>query len=191
MPVNTAIAVDITTLDAEEEFRETVQVYRLVTEDNVHQQSESIKQGIKDSVSDGSQLLERANELFPRLRFGYRAVDQIAALTGNEPVFHQLFRHLRALEQGAAAWMPGTQYSPSEAITWSPESRETLHHRNHGPLRDFPMPDGFTPRRWSNHTKLSGGAGARLYFEAERTDEIAVVLIGYFGAHLPTVRFGG
>jgi hypothetical protein len=61
----------------------------------------------------------------------------------------------------------------------------------YGPQRDFPVPEGFKPRRWSDHTKLSGGAGARLYFHAERTDEQAVVLIGYFGDHLPTVRFGG
>jgi len=55
----------------------------------------------------------------------------------------------------------------------------------------FPMPKGFKKRRWSDHTKLSGGAGARLYFHSERTGETAVVLIGYFGDHLPTVRFDG
>lgn len=189
LPVGRAVAVDLTTLDAEGEIRETVHICRLVTEDDVLQHSESIKRGIEDSVVDGDQLLKRADELFPRLRFGPRAVHQITALTGNEPVFHQLFRHLRALDQGAAAWQSDTQYSLANAITWSRESNPTLDHGSYGPLRDFPMPEGFTPRRWSNHTKLSGGAGARLYFDAERTGKTAVVLIGYFGDHLPTVNY--
>ena len=187
----TVVAVELITLDVESEIRETVHVCRLVTEDDVLQQSAAIMQGVKDSVVNGDQLLKRADELFPRLRFGPTAREQIAALSGNEPVFHQLFRHLRALDQGAASWQPDAQYSPSEAITWSRESNATLDHRTYGPLRDFPMPGGFSPRRWSDHTKLSGGAGARLYFHAERTDESALVLIGYFGGHLSTIRFGG
>jgi hypothetical protein len=190
LPSSASVTVDLITLDVEGDIQETVQVCRVVTEDDVLQQSASITRGVEGSVTDGNQLLERACELFPRLHFGPRAVEQIAALTGNEQVFHQLFRHLRALDQGAASWPLGTQYSPAGAITWSRESNATLRHGDYGPLRDFPMPNGFAPRRWSDHTKLSGGAGARIYFYAERAEEIAVVLIGYFGDHLPTVRFG-
>lgn len=190
LPCCESVAVDLTTLDADGNFHETVQVCRVVTEDDVRGQSESIAVSIEGSVIDGHQLLARASELFPRLHFGPTAVEQIDALTGREPVFHQLFRHLRALDQGAASWQIGTPYSPAGAITWSRESNATLQHGSHGPQRDFSMPDGFTPRRWSEHTKLSGG-GARLYFQPERTDEMAVVLIGYFGDHLPTVKFNG
>ena len=47
--------------------------------------------------------------------------------------------------------------------------------------------------QWLLHTPglglLSGGAGARLYFDAERIGGTAVVLIGYFGDHLPSVQF--
>jgi len=43
--------------------------------------------------------------------------------------------------------------------------------------------------RWSLHTKLTGGGGPRLYFRAVRPESGAVVLIGYFGDHLPTVKY--
>jgi hypothetical protein len=96
---------------------------------------------------------------------------------------------LRALDRGAEVWQPGNVYSPADAITWSRESTATLNHGKYGPLRDFSVPEGFESRRWSDHTKLSGGAGSRLYFDPQRTDGVAVVLIGYFGEHLPTVLF--
>ncbi|ADL55556.1 hypothetical protein [Gallionella capsiferriformans] len=186
---STELAIDLATLDGDDEFWETIQVCRLVTKEDACQRSESITRGIEDSVANGKQLIERASDLFPQLRFGPRALQQITGLTGNEPVFHQLFRHLRALDQGVSSWQPDTQYSPASAISWSRESNATLQHASHGPLRDFPMPQGFTSRRWSDHTKPSGGNGARLYFHAERAGDEALVLIGYFGEHLPTVRF--
>jgi hypothetical protein len=191
LPNCTEATVNLTSLDGDEYLTEPILVCRVVTDEDVRQQSEAIAREIENSISNGCQLIERANDLFPRLRFGPRAEQQIASLTGREPVFHQLFRHLRALDQGAAHWTPDTTYSPAEAISWSNESNSTLQHGNYGPLRDFPMPNGFIQHRWSDHSKLSGGNGARLYFHAVRTTEQAVVLIGYFGEHLPTVRFNG
>lgn len=189
LPTCTGVDVELSMLDVDGEFQEKVLVCCVVTEVDVYQQSSVIAERVEQSVADGAQLLCRAGEIFPRLRFGPRVEQQIAALTGNEPVFHQLFRHLRALDKGAASWQPDGQYSPAEAISWSSDSNPTLAHGIYGPKRDFPMPKGFKERRWSNHTKLSGGAGARLYFDAERVGEEGVVLIGYFGEHLPTVRF--
>lgn len=189
LPTSTTVAVELINLDVEGEFQETVQVCRLVTEDDVIHQSELIIRCVESSVENGDQLMNRVGELFPRLRFGPMAIEQISSLTGNEPVFHQLFRHLRALDQGAAEWQPDTQYSPVGSITWSRESNSTLAHGSYGQLRDFPMPHGYAARRWSYHSKLSGGNGARLYFHAERINDASVVLIGYFGDHLPTVLF--
>lgn len=191
LPACTEVVVGLSIYDLDGERQETFQVCCVVTEADVHTKSGNIAESIERFVADGTQLLDRAGELYPRLYFGPRASQQIASLTGNEPVFHQLFRHLRALDKGAASWLEGDHYSPAEAISWSSESKATLGHRVYGPLRDFPMPENFEPRRWSDHTKLSGGAGARLYFHAEKRGEQAVVLIGYFGEHLPTIRFCG
>lgn len=144
-------------------------------------------QGQVDSkISNGQVLLDRLEEAFPFLRAGPSAIDTFAAMSGSEPVFRQLIRHLRALNAAAGVWSPGAAYRP-EGITYSQESDQTLSHGRFGPMRDFPSPAGFAHERWSFHTKLTGGAGARLYFRMVRTDESVVVLIGYFGAHLPCV----
>ncbi len=189
IPGGANVEVDLITLDAESVFQESVQVCRLITELDVVKQNQAILCRIELSITDGVRLLERAYELFPQLRFGRKAREQIAVLRGNEAVFHQLFRHLMALQRGAVEWDMDVSYSPAGSISWSPESTATLSHRNYGPMRDFPVPDGFNQRRWSLHTKLSGGNDVRLYFDAERVDGEAVVLIGYFGDHLPTVKF--
>lgn len=191
LPACTTVVVNLTTLDGDLELHEAVEVCCVVSEEDVRLQSEVVAKRVERLVKDGSQLLGRAGEIFPRLRFGPKAVEQIAALSGNEPVFHQLFRHLRSLDRGAALWKESENFVPADAISWSDESNATLGHGVYGPLRDFPMPEGFKPRRWSCHSKLSGGAGARLYFLAERGAEQSVVLIGYFGDHLPSVRFRG
>jgi len=144
-------------------------------------------QGLVDAaITDGKELLDRLADAFPHLRVGPRAVKSFSSLSGSEPVFRQLVRHLRALNAAAEAWAPGTPYRP-EGITYSQESDQTLSHGNFGPIRDFPSPAGYEQARWSLHTKLTGGAGARLYFRAVKTDTSKVVLIGYFGAHLPCV----
>jgi hypothetical protein len=140
------------------------------------------------SMSNGQVLLERAPEVLPHLHIGPRAADAFAALTGAEPVFQQLIRHLRALNSAAVAWAAGAPYQP-RGITFSPESDQTLSHGRFGPLRDFPAPDGFPQERWTLHTKLTGGAGARMYFRAVQGPQGAAVLIGYFGPHLPCVRY--
>lgn len=140
------------------------------------------------SISSGEVLLNRASEAFPRVRFGPRATEALAALSGAEPVFQQLVRHLRALNSAAEAWAAGAPYQP-QGITYSPESDQTLSHGRFGPMRDFPSPEGFAQERWSFHTKLTGGAGARMYFRALHAAQGATVLIGYFGHHLPCVRY--
>ncbi|HMQ22566.1 MAG TPA: hypothetical protein PKE00_08770 [Planctomycetota bacterium] len=138
------------------------------------------------AVPNGAAIIERAGELFPRLRFGQNALKPIGAMTGSETVFNQLVRHLRALDEGARTWADGV-YEPL-AVSYSVESSATLNHRTDGPMRDFGMPDGFAFERWSLHTKLTGGNSARIYFRPERVDGQALVLVGYFGPHLPTVR---
>lgn len=81
----------------------------------------------------------------------------------------------------------GEVFEP-EGVTYSVESTATLSDGKLGPMRDFPAPEGFAKERWSLHTKLTGGVATRLYFRAVRTEASVVVLIGYFGGHLPTVR---
>lgn len=146
-------------------------------------------QGLVDAaISNGQALLCILADAFPHLRVGPRAWEAFAALSGSEPVFGQLIRHLRALDSAAEGWDQGTPYRPA-GITFSQESDQTLSHARFGPIRDFPAPEGFEHERWSLHTKLTGGSGARLYFRPVRNAETKAVLIGYFGAHLPCMRY--
>ncbi len=184
---NRVLAVTLTCLDETGEYAETVTIPHLVTPDDVTKCSGWIVERIDRDITNGDRLLLRAVEVFPFLRFGARARSQIRDTIGSEPVFRQLIRHLRALNHGARDWNLNTPFVPAGAVTWSSESNATLSHGKYGPMRDFPVPDGFAFDRWSRHTKLSNGV--RLYFREVRMEEGPVVLIGYFGAHLPTVEF--
>lgn len=148
-----------------------------------------VLQGIVDgAITSGAVLIERLADAFPHLRVGPRAMQAFAELSGSEPAFGQLIRHLRALSSAAEVWGPGKQYRP-EGITFSPESNQTLTHAHFGPLRDFPSPEGFQQERWSLHTKLTGGRSARLYYRAVAVADAKFVLIGYFGPHLPCTLY--
>lgn len=181
------VDVQLLYLDDDREQTESSSVLCLVDGSDVDSHRKSLQQKVEDAVENGQALLNRANELFPRLMLGSRARDQIAALTGAEPVFRQVLRHMRALDSGAAAWDEGTSFTPG-GISFSAESQPTLDDGKLGPMRDFPTPQGFQHERWSLHTKMTGGNGARLYFRAVRHDGAGLILIGYCGDHLPTVK---
>lgn len=187
-PAAERLTVDLTFLDDDGEYFESVQVETFATSGEVQGKRDSLARRLDHSLLKGATLVERIAEVFPRLRLGDRARNQIAALGGSEPVFPQLIRHLRALDEGALRWKESAPFEPI-AVTFSVESKSTLQDGTLGPLRDFPTPTGFAVERWSLHTKLTGGAGARLYFRPVRTGSGPVVLVGYFGAHLPTIKF--
>jgi len=184
------VNVELSCLDENGESRETAAVRCLVTAEDVDANRDWIIERVDNSLISGVSLIERLPIVFPLLRLGETAREQIEALTGTEVIFRQLIKHLRALNQGARNWLPDVRYAPATAISWGPESRATLEHGRFGPMRDFPVPEGFAASRWTYHTKLTGnGGGFRLYFRPERTPNGPVVLIGYFGPHLPTVEY--
>lgn len=187
-PVGGARTVEIVFLDEDGERRESVDVPTYALASEVERDRDALVRRVEATLRDGRALLRRASEVFPRLRLGPRAEEQIAVLNGAEPTFHQLVRHLRALDAGAARWAAGSPFEPV-AVTYSVESKATLEHGDFGPMRDFATPSGFEHERWSLHTKLTGGSGARLYFRPVRSGDEGLVLVGYFGAHLPTTRF--
>lgn len=181
------ILVDVVYLDDEGQRDARVEVETFTSAKEVTDAERRLRERIDEAVPNGTELIERFTQLFPRLRLGDDALTPIRKLTGNEPVFRQLVRHLRALDEGARVWTTGV-YEPV-AVSFSVESEATLNHGTYGPQREFRAPEGFVvTERWSLHTKLTGGNGARIYFRAERFEGEAVVLVGYFGPHLDTVR---
>jgi hypothetical protein len=188
-PGGSVVPVRLTFLEESGERTESASVLCIAVSTEVEQHRSTLLECLDRLASTGPALLERARHMFPRLRFGSRAHRQITAMTGTEPLFRQLLRHLRALDLGARDRRPDTPFSPVGGLSWSDESNATLDDGKLGPMRDFPAPEGFAAERWRYHTKLTGGAGARMYFRSERSDQGPVVLIGYVGDHLPTVKF--
>lgn len=179
--------LEMTFLDETDTLRSTVaNVPCVVHPADIEALTSELLERVIAGIGSGADLLERAPDMFPRLRFGSRATKDIGAMSGAEETFKQLFWHLRVLDQCAREWTDGP-FEP-RGIPVSPESPATLNHGRYGPMRDFPMPDGFEPQRWSWHTKITGGENPRLYFQFEPRAEEPVVLIGYFGSHLRTVR---
>lgn len=186
MPAGRQVQVQILDASTDPIAVTEVPIFAYVRGDEVAANVLQFQELVDAAIGNGQVLLDRLADAFPYLRVGPRASESLATLSGSEPVFRQLIRHLRALNSAAVVWVEGAPYRP-EGITFSQESDQTLSHGRFGPIRDFPAPEGFQTERWSLHTKLTGGAGARLYFRAVRTADTQVVLIGYFGSHLPCV----
>ena len=180
------LTVELTYLDDKGQCEKQEEVVTFTSEQEVTAARHHVVDRVDRSLPNGSVIVERVSELFSRLRLGRDARTPIEAMTGSETLFRQLVRHLRALDEGARMWADGA-YSPL-AISFSVESEATLNHGTYGPMRDFAMPDGFAFERWSLHTKMTGGSGARMYFRPERVKGQPIVLVGYFGPHLDTVK---
>jgi hypothetical protein len=157
--------------------------------------ADAIRHKVEAGLAGGPGLVERLPELCPCLVLGERAADQLAALTGSELWFSHVLRHLRALDQAAREWEPGTQFCP-EGVNYSVESKVTLDHGTYGPMRVSPTPVGFAGDQWTLHTKIP--CNIRLYYKLGEVGGIGSdakpfrqmrVAIGYVGPHLPTLRF--
>lgn len=188
MPIGRHVQVQVLDASTDPVAVTNVEVFAYVRDCEVAANASMLKQLLYASISSGQALLDCLAKIFPYLRVGPEARESISALSGSEPVFRQLIRHLHALNIAADVWPADTSYQP-DGITFSQESDQTLWHGRYGPMREFQTPEGFEHERWSFHTKLTGGKGARLYYRAVRTANTKAILIGYFGDHLPCVRY--
>lgn len=191
------VVVRLEVLTDDEEWIDEVTVDAVDCIDEVNSLAQPITRKIESALTSGAELVTHLPEMCPRLILGDRAAQQLSALTGSEPFYSQVLRHLRALDRAAESWTSGTSFAPT-GVTFSVEAEATLNHGSFGPLREFPTPPGFAPGRWTLHTKLTGGNGARLYYKACEINTTLAngssvrqmwIAVGYVGPHLPTARF--
>lgn len=164
-----------------------VEVFRIANTHDVEYHRDWIKERNFNEISTGFLLIERAPEIFPNIRFGSLAIEQIRNLNGSERYFEQVLKHLDKLDKDIETWRQGTRFSPT-VLSCSEESTSTLSNRKYRNMRKFPAPEGYSVPVWSLHTKPTGG-NVRLYFHPSRSERGNVVLVGYLGPHLPTSNF--
>jgi hypothetical protein len=150
---------------------------------HVEAQRELLRVRVLRRVESGSELWRRRTELLASLEFCARVERDLAALTGKEPWFFEICRHLAVLSDSISVWTDGA-FNPTD-VTWTHESKPTLDHPVYGAQREFDAPGG-QRRQFSSHTKLNA-VGWRIYFLPDAGTRRA--LIGYIGPHLDTVKF--
>jgi len=163
---------------------ETVEVCSLSNLDHVSHRCAWIGERAQREVIDGVSLWERRDSVFPRLAFLPATKAQIQQLSGREPHFRQVLRHLSLLNSAMKEWVGGP-YNP-EGIEWSTESLSTRTSKKHEDARRFPGSNG-SSEIYNYHTKIRG-INWRIYFRPDTEKQI--VTIAYIGKHLPTARYG-
>lgn len=139
-----------------------------------------VSQRLQRDIQAGRELLARAVEVLTELEFTDTAVRQVEAMSGSEPVFRQVVRHVFALAAAIRGWDGAGPPLATLSLPWSPESEATLNR--YGAARTFRCPDG-RDRQFSSHTKIGIDAW-RIHFIP--LPERRQVLVGYIGPHLPT-----
>ncbi len=132
-------------------------------------------------LASGPLMLANLAEVLPRLTLTSVAREQIQSLSGGEPVYPTIKRHLQALNAHAHKWEVGRSYAVELPLNCSPEGETTL--KQFGEQRTAILPDG-SSHIFSWHTKLADGW--RIYFEplpATRS-----VVIGLVTPHLQTKK---
>jgi len=180
------VLVDVTRIGEEGDLvDETYEMCSLATVDHVRERSAWLINRVNAELSDGEALLRTAPAALPFLRFGATATKQVKGLTGGEPFFRQVLRHLRALNDAAEIW-DGGQLLPL-GITFSDESQATLQNAALRARRTFPCSDGMR-RLFHLHSKPTGG-NVRIYFLATNPTT-PTVEIGYIGPHPKSAKYG-
>lgn len=142
----------------------------------------------RTGLDSGPELLARWNESFPYLVLCPGASKQLQAMTGNEPGWNHIVSHLIWLNGCAGHFLETGRQDWTPEVDWSPENDTTLNHSQHGPKRRFAVPSGVDPIQFSFHTKIKA-TNQRIYFGISKQADKDIVLVGYVGNHLSTVKY--
>nr|WP_230966716.1 hypothetical protein [Nostoc commune] len=164
---------------------ESVEIIHASRSSHVQEHASLIQQNqerIYQNVSDGLEVWNCREELFPNLEFCDAVRKQLEDIrTGQlelEPVVSILFE----LHKCTKNWNNGYFNLDGYPIEESGESKPTLG--KYFKERTFRCPDG-KDRLFERHVKLRF-CNWRIHFLAEQP---GIVIIGYIGRHLPTVKY--
>jgi hypothetical protein len=144
-----------------------------------------IRSEIVREVQSGADLIGRAHELAPHLRFGRSAVLQISELTGTERYFQWLVKSLLLADSEVSGWDGGMfphNRLPGPATGESGPVRNSPRLRN---MRNFATDDDRTEFMEHHMKNMAENRRVQYLFEPARR----ILVIGYFGEHLETAQY--
>ena len=176
------VELDVSRLERDEVRIDRVEIPHVSCPAHVTDHSNWIDQRVRECVRDGDDLWRSRGERWPSLIFCEDVRRQVEGLTESNPLLRGVVRRLFEFERYCSGWTSGGFDKDGLPSKVSPESAATL--AQHGDERTFDLPDGrrlvfswharLTPFAWRIH--LFPDASARR------------IIIGYVGAHLPTVN---
>lgn len=173
--------LDETTADIKEYSRSIKHVSRV---DHVTTHAEWIQKRLRCSVQDGADLLRKASDWFPHIRFTDNAEEQINRMTSGTQQLRRVVNKLFAFDGYCSEWTSGGFV----ADTLPNVSRESSTVRDNPELRrmrTFRCKDGIE-RFFEWHARLTPGEW-RLHFYPDGKNH--TIIIGYVGSHLPTTKY--
>lgn len=141
-----------------------------------------IKNRIRTGVSDGIELWNRREELFPNLEFCNAVNKQLQDIRAGQLELQPVIKALFELQNCCKSWNTGAFSVEKYPIEESGESEATLN--KYRKERTFCCPDG-KERLFERHVKLRI-CNWRIHFFPEKPGK---VIIGYVGRHLPTLKY--
>jgi hypothetical protein len=137
---------------------------------------------IYQNVSDGLEVWNRRQELFPNLEFCDAVRRQLEDIRTGQLELQSVVNILFELHKCCKNWNNGYFNLDGYPIEESGESKPTLD--KYFKERTFRCPDG-KDRLFERHVKLRF-CNWRIHFLAEQP---GILIIGYVGRHLPTVKY--
>lgn len=164
---------------------EIVEIIHASRSSHVQEHASLIQQNqerIYQNVSDGLEVWNRREELFPNLEFCDAVRKQLEEIRAGQLELQPVVSILFELHKCCKSWNNGYFNLDGYPIEESGESKPTLG--KYFKERTFGCPDG-KERLFERHVKLRF-CNWRIHFFAEQP---GIVIIGYIGRHLPTVKY--
>ena len=159
----------------EEIVDETVKIIHASCRNHVREHADWIKNRIRTEVTNGEELWNQRQELFPSLEFCDNVSKQIQCLDNGKPMLRQVLKRLFELEEYCKSWKNGAFDFDALPSKVSVESESRLKQ-----FKDnltFKCSDG-KKRVFSLHARMTPGAW-RLHFCTELGP--GKIIIGYIG----------
>lgn len=150
---------------------------------HVSTHSSWIKERLKNSVRNGRDLRQKANQWFPNLIFCDSASKQLNTIQSGSIQLQRIVEKLSELEKFCTNWESGS-FNGASLHHYSGESDTVLNNPSLRRHREIICPDG-EKRLFDLHLKGLPGAW-RIHFCPDEQNR--KIFVGHIGAHLPTAN---